>query len=101
MAHNYAMYNNGLAPQAITDRHQLAAEYLVNGTLFYLFCETSHEVLGSEASVIIDLSTTCETDAEFDTEIDRLAAETPSSREIQISKQQADYFFDSRFKIEE
>jgi hypothetical protein len=95
------MYNHGLAPQAITDRHQLAAEYLVNGTLFYLFCETLHDVSDSDASVIIDLAATCETDEEFDIEIDRLAAETPSSREIQISKQQADYFFDSRFKIEE
>lgn len=99
MVHNYSMYNKDLAPQAITDRHPEAAEYNVNGTVLYLFCETINEVLGSVADVMTDLAATCQTDAEFDAEIDRLAAEAPSNREIQVSRQQAEYFFESRFNI--
>jgi len=90
----YYIYDTAHAPEELTAKHPNAAVYSTI-TLF---------VTGAaEPSAIVDIANMELTNAELDAVVDGLLAPEPppTDAEVQISKAQANYLYETRFKPEE
>ena len=107
MTHVYTIYNKDLAPQALLTRYPKAATY-ADGAV-YLFGDTLESLTGTPAISIIDMAALGFnhpyvegnpglTEAELNAMVDSLLADTHTGSEVQMSKAQGRYLYDTRFK---
>lgn len=107
MSHVYTIYNKALAPAALLTRYPKAATYADDAV--YLFADTLGDLTGTPAESIIDMAAlgfnypyveggNGLTEAELNAMVDSLLADTHTGSEVQISKAQGRYLYETRFK---
>ena len=107
MSHIYTVYNKDLAPSELLVRYPLAATYA--GGSVYLFADTLEELTGSPALSIVDIASLGFnypydggeqglTEAQLNSMVDSLLADSHTGSEVQLSKKQGRYLYETRFK---
>ncbi len=95
----YTVYSSDFAPSELKTKHPQAAQYA--GGNLTLFVESLEQATGQPAPEIVRIATMDITNAQLDAMIDQLMTETPTGREIQLSKAQGRYLYETRFKVEQ
>ena len=107
MSHGYTIYNKALAPQALLTRYPRAITYADDSV--YLFADSLQELTGTPAEHVIDMKelgfnypfvegADGLTESELNSMVDSLLSSTHTGSEVQLSKTQGRYLYETRFK---
>jgi len=104
----YTIYDKNFCPEAMINKFPHHAKYETDDRL-YLFGETLEQITGVAAESIVNLSSmglqeddgTEEgvlTKTQLDNMVTAMLAEEPTGREVQLSKSQGRFLYETRFK---